>query len=117
MSSQPFLNLLLAFRKRSALSQGDVAFLLGAQDGAKVCRYERFSREPGLHTAFAYEAIFGRPLSELFPGLYSQIQEAVQERAKILEKRGIRGNSKSLTARKRQSIAAIASRKFNNPRL
>ncbi len=116
MSSQPFLNYLLAYRKRSALSQEEVAYLLGSQSGAKVCRYERFLREPGLQTAFAFEAIYDRPASELFPGLFEQAQVAVQARAKKLEKKEFRGNSQRLTARKRQTLAAIASREPKNQR-
>ena len=95
--------------KRSALSQEEVAYLLGSQSGAKVCRYERFLREPGLQTALAYEAIFDRPVSELFPGLFERTQIEVRARAKKLEQKEFRGNSSRVTARKRQALAAIAS--------
>ena len=77
MASRPLPNYLLSNRKRSALSQEEVAYLLGAQSGAKVCRYERFFREPGLQTALAFEVIFDRPVSELFPGLFQQMQMEV----------------------------------------
>lgn len=110
MAAQSLFNLLLKYRKRSALSQEDVAFLLGVQSGAKVCRYERFLREPGLQTALAFEAIFGCPISELFPGLFAKAQMEVRVRAKKLQQKEIRGNSTRLTARKRQSLACIASR-------
>src|SRR4051794_13547660 len=73
MSSTPLPNYLRSNRKRSGLSQDEVAFLLGAQSGAKVCRNERFVREPSLATALAYQAIFQRPASELFGGLYEEI--------------------------------------------
>jgi transcriptional regulator with XRE-family HTH domain len=110
MASQHLPNYLLKYRKRSALSQEEVAYLLGAQGGAKVCRYERFLREPGLQTALAYEAIFDRPVSELFPGLFERTRIEVSARAKKLEQKEFRGSSVRLTARKRQALAAIASR-------
>lgn len=73
-----------ANRKRLGLSQDEVAFLLGTQSGAKVCRYERFVREPSLETAFAYEAIFRRSVRELFGGVYQEIERKVAARASAL---------------------------------
>ncbi len=114
MATQYLFNLLLKYRKRSALSQEEVAFLLGVQSGAKVCRYERFLREPGLQTALAFEAIFGCPISELFPNLFAKAQKEVRARAKKLEQKAFRGNSRRLIARKRQVLAEIASSGLKN---
>jgi DNA-binding XRE family transcriptional regulator len=108
MSSYHLSNHLRKYRKRSALSQGDVAYLLGDQGSAKVCRHERFFHEPGLQTALAYEAIFGCPVSELFPGLFEKTQKQVRARAKQLEQKEFRGNAKRFTARKRQALAEIS---------
>jgi len=77
-------NYLRANRKRLALSQDDVAFLLGGESGAKISRYENFTRIPGLETALALEAIYKRAVSELFGGLYQKAERKVAERAKIL---------------------------------
>jgi|SRR3954468_7455249 len=112
MNSKPpsrHLNLLRAHRKRSALSQDEIAFLLGAQNGSKVCRYEQMMREPKLKTALAYEAIFNCPVADLFPGLFAKVKAAVQARAKTLVKRALQGNSKSLLAQKRKSVSGIIS--------
>ena len=114
MASHHLLNYLRTYRKRSALSQEEVAYLLGTQSGAKVCRHERFIREPGLETALAYEAIFRRPVSELFPGLYEKIKMEVKARAKSLGYKQWRGGTSSLTNRKRQTLAAIASMEPKN---
>lgn len=87
---------------------------MGTQSGTKVCRYERFLREPGLHTALAYQAIFNRPVSELFPGLYEKIQREVRARAKTMSyKTSLRGDDQ-LTERKRQTLAAIAAVEAKN---
>ena len=61
----------------------------GEDKGAKVCRDEKFTREPSLRSALAYEAIYGRPVRELFAGLYEQIEQEVAERAKILTYRKV----------------------------
>src|SRR4051812_19900743 len=112
MALQHLLNYLLTYRKRSALSQEEVAYLLGSQSGAKVCRYERFFREPGLQTALAYEVIFDRSVSELFPALFEKTQLEVRARARKLEQKEFGGNSSRLTARKRETLAAISAREL-----
>lgn len=77
-------NYLRANRRRLALSQADVAFLLGAQSSAKVCHYENFTRVPSLEAALALEAIYKRSVSELFGGLYQQAERKVAKRTKML---------------------------------
>ena len=101
-------NYLRSNRKRLALSQDEVAFLLGTQSGAKVCRYERFTREPSLGTALAYEAIFKRSVSELFPGLYQRVEREVAARARALAEKTDRRKPTRQTARKRETILDLA---------
>src|SRR5712664_1369806 len=108
MSSPHLPNYLRAHRKRLSLSQDEVAYLLGANSGAKVCRYERFNREPSFHTALAYEAIFSKPGSELFGELYLKIQREVAKRAaKLARKLENRKHDRRAT-RKRAALSAIA---------
>jgi transcriptional regulator with XRE-family HTH domain len=111
MSSNPLPNYLRSNRKRLALSQDEVAFLLGAGNGAKVCRYERFDREPCLETALAFEAIFQRPARELFSGIYQKVEGEVASRAKTLGDRQGNGESNPKTNRKRQMLMDIAGRR------
>jgi transcriptional regulator with XRE-family HTH domain len=80
-------NYLRTNRKRLALSQEEVAFLLGVNGmdkGVKVCRDESSARVPTLETALAYQVIYGKPVHELFSGLYGQLEQEVAQRAKIL---------------------------------
>jgi transcriptional regulator with XRE-family HTH domain len=109
MPSSPLPNYLLSNRKRSALSQEDVAFLLGTRSGSKVSRHERYVREPSLKTALAYEAIYQRSASELFSGLYGEVEREVAARAKTLSKT-LHGKSTPPLASRRQTLAVIASR-------
>ena len=63
-------------RKQYSLSREEVAFLLGANvadKGGKVSRDEYSARLPNLETALAYEAMYGKPVRELFAGLYEQV--------------------------------------------
>jgi transcriptional regulator with XRE-family HTH domain len=108
MSSRLLPNYLRSHRKRLGLSQDEVAFLLGAQSGAKVSRYEQFTREPSLATALACEVIFQRPASELLGGLYQEIEQQVVERAKALTFRTDFQKSSPQNAKKIQAITALA---------
>jgi transcriptional regulator with XRE-family HTH domain len=107
MASSQLPNYLRSNRKRLALSQDEVAFLLGTKSGAKVSRYERFDREPGIETALALEVIYQRSASELFDGLYQKVERKVIERAKILAGRTNQRKSK------RQIFTNIANKSFN----
>lgn len=80
-------NYLRSHRRRLRLSQDEVSFLLGVETGEMVCRHEQFGRNPSLLTAMAYEAIFDRPIRELFAGLYEKIQTDVANRAISLGRR------------------------------
>ena len=63
----------------------------GESKGSKVSRDESFDREPGLRAALAYEVIYGKPVRELFAGLFEGIEQDVAKRAKLLtyRKRGL----------------------------
>ena len=104
-------NYLRAHRKRLALSQKELTHLLGAESGAKVCRYERFIREPSLKTALACQVVFKKPVSELFAGIYHKIQGEVAARAKTLVARSEDGKSNGRSARRKEKLTAIAAGK------
>lgn len=108
-------NYLRSHRKRLALSQDEVAFLLGTMSGAKVNRHERFVREPSLLAALGYAAIFGKSVTELFAGLYSRIEKQVVAQAKLLANRILRGRPNARAACKRQAIINLAAKLANKP--
>lgn len=112
MASSKLPNYLRAHRKRLALSQEEVAYLLGAGSGAKVCRYERFLREPGLHTILAFEAIFQKPAHELFRGPYQKIERQVAKRAATLLAKMEGHKGRQRMAHKQKALENIA-----NPQL
>jgi len=100
-------NYLQSQRKRLALSQEEVGFLLGiggVGKGEKVCRDENFAREPSLQDALAYEVIYGRSVRELFAGLHQQAEQGVKARAKLLTFR----KPRKADARKQTAITRLA---------
>jgi transcriptional regulator with XRE-family HTH domain len=107
-------NYLRTSRKLAALSQEEVAFLLGINGpnkAAKVCRDENFARDPTLQTALAYEAIYGRPIRELFAGQYQRIEQDVAACAKILAHRKNRESNQ----KRHQTLAKLILRHVNSP--
>src|SRR6185437_8820194 len=98
---------LKANRKRLALFQDDVAFLLGNQEGTQVSRYESFGRVPPLETALAYEVIMKRSASELFSGMYREAEKKVAKRARALLQQ-IDNATGPQAARRRSALADLA---------
>jgi hypothetical protein len=61
--------------------------------------------------ALAYEAIFGKPVSELFDGTYAPIRAEVARRAKLLLTKPLQGTSRRRAELLRKgSIETIATR-------
>jgi transcriptional regulator with XRE-family HTH domain len=102
-------NYLRTYRKRSGLSQDEVAFLLGCQSGTKVSRYEHSQRKPNLETLFAYEVMFGAPARELFAGTYQKVEKRISNRAQLLTRKLSRATPTPMATRKLQILEAITS--------
>lgn len=91
-------------RKRSGLSQREVAVILGIEDGGLICRYELGHRMPPLMLALALEALFQVPISQLFLGLVETVAETVEDRLlnfeRELQNRSGKGPRAAITAKK-----------------
>jgi len=108
-------NYLRTYRKRSGLSQNEVAFLLGCQNGIKVSRYEGFARKPNLETLFAYESVFGASARELFAGAYQKVEKRTLNRAQLLTRKLNRATPDRMATRKLQILKAITSGSGTGP--
>ena len=109
MATHKLENYLRTYRKRSGLTQREVAFLVGCRNGAQVSRYEKRRRLPPLRTALACEAAFGVPVSVLFAGLREVAGQAVGERMLALksklETRPAQGREARIAAQKLRWLA------------
>lgn len=72
------------FRKRTCLSQDEVAFLLGSICGTSVSRHERGHRLPLLETVLGYAFILGADIPALYEGLSRDVQIEIRKRAESL---------------------------------
>jgi len=107
MASSLLPNYLRANRKRLALSQADVAFLLGKQIGANLSRYENLTQTPSLENALAFEIIYKLSASELFGGLYGQMEKEIAGRAKVLTEKNDR-RSGGQAAKRRAALLELS---------
>ena len=71
-------------RRRWALTQRELAFLVGAKSGTVVSRIEGLKRSPSLPVTVACALVFGTALPDLFPHLHSQIRDEVLRRVSEL---------------------------------
>ena len=81
MLADPLSNYLKMFRKRSGLSQKELARLLGCSSGSKVSRYETGKRRPSFETLLAYQIAFRVGLDALFEGEHQRVRDSVHKRA------------------------------------
>ena len=95
------------YRLRAALTQKEMAHLLGCKSPATVCQYEAYKREPDLRTALAYQMVFGMPVEELFSGIHREVEKEVLNRADRLTKQLASANGAPTLSHKRKAVCSI----------
>jgi transcriptional regulator with XRE-family HTH domain len=101
---------LRTFRRRSRLTQYELAFLLGTEDGTQVSRYERLSRRPNFRTALGLQAIFGVSVDKLAPGIYAEVDRNIVRRARLLSRQLARQSDSARTKRKLRFLRSVMAR-------
>jgi transcriptional regulator with XRE-family HTH domain len=87
MTTKPVGTYLRFLRKQNGLSQRRLAEILGSVSESQVSRHERSSGLPTILAALAYQAVFQKPVSEIFPGLYHTVEIGIEERLNELAQR------------------------------
>lgn len=113
MATRKLENYLRMYRRRSGLTQREVAFLLGCRNGAQMSRFEKRKRVPSLQTALAFEVILGAPVSELFAGLRESVMKEIAKRAVHPEAQALKNTAEGEPV----SAAPSKQQKFNHERL
>ena len=80
------------YRRRWALTQDELAGLLGYETGAIISALERNVREPSMKAAHGLALIFDTSPDELFPHLHLTTENEVLDRARDLYER-LQGNT------------------------
>lgn len=84
MAEKRLPSYLRTFRKRSGLTQKELAFLVGVKSEAQISRIERLKRVPSAETLLAIMIIFQESPEEIFPHQYNWLMRDIRERATIL---------------------------------
>ena len=95
------------YRLRAALTQREMAHLLGCQSPATVCQYEARKREPDLRTALAYQVVFGLPVEALFPGIHREVEGKVLIQAGLLSEQMTGAKYTPALSHKRKAVGSI----------
>lgn len=85
MSGGKLANYIRTHRKRSGLSQRDIAAILGLRCPGAISRYEWSQHLPSLPVALAFEILFRVPVSQIFAGVCETIGDATEEKLQELE--------------------------------
>ena len=70
-------------QKQSALSQGELAFLLKTSS-AMLSKLGRLERRPSASVVIGVEIIFGAASRDAFPALYDEVEVKIMKQASIL---------------------------------
>lgn len=100
---------LRTLRRKSGLSQEELATLLPRAGRTKVVRIEDGTSRPDAAQILACELIFGSPSRELFKRLFADTEEAVMQAAYVLHSRLERDTSVA-SQRKREFLESILDR-------
>jgi transcriptional regulator with XRE-family HTH domain len=100
MKQSPVGTYLRFLRKRSGLSQRQLAKVLSIVTSDQISRHERSVAPPNLLAAMGYQVVFQQAVSEIFPGLYHAVESLIEERLRELE-----GELSNSEARGRAAIA------------
>jgi transcriptional regulator with XRE-family HTH domain len=98
-------------RRRSGLTQRELAFLVG---GTSVSRIERFKQVPSLPAMHACALLFGVQVTDLFPHLLGEVHRTLQFRTNELYER-LQGSSSKQTRTKLDFLEGVLARLNHNP--
>lgn len=110
--SSPIQNYLRTKRREWALTQKELAYLLGRKSPAHISRVEQGSRKPQIDIALGGEVLFGLTPEQLFPTLYADIEESVLARAATLYEKLDKEESK-IAERKKMLLTDAMNRAVN----
>lgn len=91
-------------RKKSGLTQRELAAILGCLTEGQVSRHERGLNTPSLPVAIGYEILFGAPVTHIFPGIRATVAQTIEARLddmeQALQTKSAKGPSANVIAQK-----------------
>lgn len=96
-------------RRKWALTQCDLARLLGEVSTSAISKYETLARTPRLETMLALEVVFDEVSESLFPALAEEVRRAVVRNAIVLRDE-FAGRTDARSIRKHRLLDELISR-------
>jgi DNA-binding XRE family transcriptional regulator len=100
-------NYVRTFRRRYALAEEDLAFLIDQRSQSAIAQFESGDRVPTLAQALALQVLFRAPPHRVFPGLYEDVEDGVMRRASELVDR-LEGETDTRSTAKREFLESLA---------
>jgi DNA-binding XRE family transcriptional regulator len=101
---------LRALRRKSTLSQADVAFLLGTSTGTRVSRHETGQCIPPLEVVLAYAVMFDAAIDDIYHEEAARIIERIRTRARMRYDSLAHGTANAWSNERRAALAEIIRR-------
>ncbi len=79
-------NYLKLYRKKSPLTQSDIAFLLELPDYSNISRYENGQRVPNIDLLITYHYLFKTPIESFFKLQSNEMLISLKQRIELLIK-------------------------------
>lgn len=96
-------------RRKWALTQKELAFLLGRKSSAHISKLEQAKRSPTVDVILACKILFGVSSGQLLPKLYEEVENEVMARAAELYEK-LEGKQSRSAARKKEFLSEVLKR-------
>jgi DNA-binding XRE family transcriptional regulator len=102
--NKPLANYLRAHRRKTGITQHELAQFLGYGTHGAVSRHERLEAIPSLVVALSYQVLYRIPVSEIFVGLTETVEFHIEAQLATFEnylgEQSAVGNRAAMTAHK-----------------
>ena len=102
-------NYVRTFRQRYALTEEELARLIGLNSGTSISHIEQGDRPPTLQSALALQVVLAPAPSEMFPGLFMAIRKKVGKEAAVMLER-IKGEVGTKAEVRREFLETVLTR-------
>jgi DNA-binding XRE family transcriptional regulator len=99
-------------RRKWALTQAQLADLIGLPARSVISVHERSLAMPSIRIALGYQIAFGTPLEVLFDGLADELEDAIIRRAASLDVK-LRGRTDAKAKRQQEFLSNLVNRARN----
>ena len=79
-----YRNYLRVYRKKSHLTQADIAYLMDAEEPSSLSRRESGQRQPTIKMLLTYHVLFNIPITQFFPIELAHLKQRIIHRIRDL---------------------------------